>query len=206
MLNSNVWTSREKQHEIGPLVVALFDVDKFKGVDYRNKPYAEKLEAITEALKSLKNTMTFTMPAIALETDKQKALLEAIEKGQHPTTREGVVFWNLNSAGPPIKVKFRPDYDVYVRGFFEGEGKFKDQAIGGFYYSWSPTGAVQGKVGTGLTDFLREDMFRFPQKYIGRVAKVQAHEVYPDKENPEQPGALRAPAFIDWHLEKGMQG
>jgi hypothetical protein len=44
-----------------------------------------------------------------------------------------------------------------------------------------------------------------PEKYIGRVARVRALGLYTDKDNPKKPGALRAPSFQDWHLDKGMQ-
>jgi hypothetical protein len=138
------------------------------------------------------------------ETSRDKVdLLNRIRTGQEPITREGVVLWPLEG-GAPIKAKFRPEHDVYVRRIFPEMGQRKGLA-GGFEYSWTPRGKVVGRVGTGLNHDLKRDMLENPQKYIGRVARVRAESVYRDKQNPKKPGALRAPSFQDWHLDKGHQ-
>ena len=95
----------------------------------------------------------------------------------------------------PLKVKFFPDYDVHLRGTFSGGGKYTDKGSGGFTYSHTPEGPTVGRVGTGLSDKLREDLHKHPTKYIGLVAKVDAQEKYVS-------GALRMPAFKGWHLDK----
>jgi hypothetical protein len=41
-------------------------------------------------------------------------------------------------------------------------------------------------------------MYNNPNKYIGKVARVFALGQHPS-------GALRAPAFSNWHLNKGKQ-
>jgi hypothetical protein len=140
------------------------------------------------------------MPPMARGAKEKVELLNRIRTGQEPTTREGVVLWPPN--GPPIRAKFRPDHDVYVREVFPEKGS--RELAGGFAYSWTPQGKVQGRVGTGLSHALKKEMLEDPQKFVGRVARVKALDVYRDKEDPKKPGALRAPAFKDWHLDKNL--
>lgn len=202
ILNSDVWKSREKQKVLGDLKLALIDVDKFKGKDYSGASYEEKLKVMTEAMRSLPKDVFF-LPDMAYAPEESAKLYDSIMRGEKASTNEGVVFWNLKKNEKPIKVKFKPDYDVYVRGVFEGEGRLKGKGVGGFTYSWSPEGEIVGRVGTGLTDALREAMREDPNKFIGRVAKVQALAKFLTSKGA--PGALRSPAFKEWHLDKGKE-
>jgi hypothetical protein len=199
ILNSGVWKSRETQQH-SPLRAVIFDVARQDGKNVEALPYQEKLKIlrrVNEALPILE------LPPMA-ETAKEKVtLLNRIRTGQESTTREGVVLWPLKG-GAPIRSKFVPDHDIFVREIFPESGGRKDLA-GGFAYSWTPRGKIVGRVGTGLNHDLKRDMLENPEKYIGRVARVQAQDVYRDKTNPRKPGALRAPSFKDWHLDRGLQ-
>jgi hypothetical protein len=196
-LNSGVWKSRERQAH-SPLRAAIFDVARTpRSRDGETLPFEEKLnilERVSRALPFLE------MPPMARGAKEKVELLNRIRTGQEPTTREGVVLWPPN--GPPIRAKFRPDHDVYVREVFPEKGS--RELAGGFAYSWTPQGKVQGRVGTGLSHALKKEMLEDPQKFVGRVARVKALDVYRDKEDPKKPGALRAPAFKDWHLDKNL--
>lgn len=192
MLNANVWKSREAQAKHGPLKPVIYDVVRFKGKDLSKAPYREKLEA----LKAVQAAMpAFELPRMAWTRDEKERLLSDIKSGRHPATREGIVLWPLHEGAPPIKAKVLQEHDVYVRDFFKGEGRLAGKAVGGFRYSYSPTGRVVGQVGTGLSDALRKDMHESPDKYLGAVAKIRAMEKFPS-------GALRAPAMLGWHLDK----
>jgi len=46
ILNSDVWKSRKKQEEHGPLVPVIYDVDRYRGRDVSGAPYAEKLKIL----------------------------------------------------------------------------------------------------------------------------------------------------------------
>jgi ATP-dependent DNA ligase len=122
-------------------------------------------------------------------------LLEDVRTGKVPETKEGVVAWHLTENKSPIKLKFTKDHDIYIRDFFPGEGKYKGHAVGGFFFSHDPDGPIVGKVGTGITDVQRLDMHENPEKYMGMVARVKAQQKY-------RSGALRAPSFQGWHLDK----
>jgi ATP-dependent DNA ligase len=93
----------------------------------------------------------------------------------------------------PSKAKFLEDQDVHIRGMFPGEGKYYKRGVGGFTYSLTPDGPVLGRVGTGFDDDLRMDMYRNPDAYTGRVARVRHQGAFPGG------GALRAPSFIALH-------
>ena len=199
VLNSGVWKSRDTQQH-SPLRAIVFDVARRKGQNVESLPYQEKLDI----LKKVHAALPFLeLPPMANTTKEKVTLLNRIRTGQEPTTREGVVLWPLKG-GAPIKAKFKPDHDVYVREIFPEQGA-RGEMAGGFAYSWSPTGKIVGRVGTGFDFTLKKDMLENPEKYIGRVARVEAQSVYRDKTSPKKPGALRAPAFKDWHLDKGMQ-
>lgn len=192
MLNANVWTSREKQKKHGELVPVLYDVVSYKGRNMETASYGQKLQVLREVADAL----PFTLPRMAFTAEDKKKLLSDIRHGRVPETKEGVVFWNLREgAQPPIKTKFVKDHDVYIKDFFSGEGKYRGNAVGGFLYSHDPDGPIVGRVGTGLSDELRRDMHEHPDKYRGLVARVTAADKFPS-------GALRAPAFQNWHLDK----
>jgi len=193
LLNSNVWKSREKQKEFGELRPVLYDVVKFKGKNLSDAPYSQKLEILRKFTAMEKSP--FVLPRIATDADSKSRLISDIAAGKVPETKEGVVFWNLHKSTPPVKAKFSADHDVYVREFFPGEGKYEGNAAGGFLYSHTPSGPVVGRVGTGLSDALRKDMHTNPDRYRGLVARISAQDKFPS-------GALRAPAFEGWHLDK----
>ena len=192
MINAGVERSRVDQGRHGELRPVIYDVARYHGKDFSNKPYAEKLkvlEAVSKAVPAL------TLPPMAKTPEDKQRLLTQITSGKHPLTSEGVVLWPLHTGERPIKAKVKDDHDVYLRGFFAGEGKYTGRGVGGFVYSHSKDGPIVGRVGTGLTDQQREDMHQHPEKYLGMVAVVQAMEKLPS-------GALRAPAFQGFHLDK----
>lgn len=207
ILNSKLDQSLKRQKELNAeLVPALLTVEKYQGKDTRNLPFKKQLELMHKIRRKIP---VFVIPDTAFSPHEKIRLLNLIKTKKHPLTQEGVVFHSLSKGkaktrSTTIKSKFRPDFDVYVRRIFPGKGGRSGNAAGGFYYSWSPRGPIVGKVGTGFTHELVRDMFVNPQKYVGRVAKVKSAGPFPGS-SPTEPGALRAPSFLEWHLEKGKQ-
>jgi 2'-5' RNA ligase len=195
LLNSNVWRSRSAQENAGELRPVIYDVVRYRGEPFADKPYDDKLRVLREVTSKVPS---MTLPPMAETASAKRKLLEQIRSGELGDTREGVVMWNRVSAAPPTKAKFRETHDVYVRGFFPGSGKYAGRAVGGFTYSHTPDGPVVGRCGTGLSDAQRIDMHDKPDAYLGLVATVQAHEKFPSE-------ALRVPAFDGWHLDKNPQ-
>lgn len=193
LLNSDVWKSREKQKEHGRLIPILYDVVQFKGRKMAGAPYAEKLKVLREVEKALPDY--FHLPRMAYTPLAKKKMVDDMRAGLMPETKEGIVAWNLHTGSPPYKAKFSTDHDVFIRGFFPGEGKYRDRGVGGFFYSYEPDGPIVGRVGTGLSDAQRSHMHSNPELYTGTVARVKAQERFPS-------GALRAPSFDTYHLDK----
>lgn len=196
-------TQRQKHIEFVP---ALLTVERFKGRDTTSLPFREQLQLMERVREKLPQ---FIIPDQAYTREEKQNLLNLIRAKQHPLTEEGVVFHNLERGkqrptATTVKAKFRPDFDVYVRRIFPGRGSRKGKAAGGFEYSWTPRGDIVGRVGTGFSHDLLRDMFRNPEKYIGRVARVRSPHAFPGA-RPNTLGALRAPAFKEWHPEKGRQ-
>lgn len=196
LLNSNVWKSREDQKEYGKLRPVIYDVVKHDGKEMSSAPYKDKLEVLEKVHKALPQ---FELAPMAESTEEKAKLLAAIQKKEHASTEEGVVMWHMHKANQsPLKVKFAPEHDIYLRGTFSGGGKYTDKGAGGFTYSHEKEGPIVGRVGTGLSDKLREDLHKNPDRYIGLIAKVDAQDKYIS-------GALRMPTFKGWHLDKNDQ-
>ena len=193
-LLSNVWRSRDLQ-KTAPLDNIVYNVLRYQGKDVSKKPYSEKLEIlkrITQSMPQLK------MPPLAQTPEQKMELLKQVQSGKHPLTTEGLVVYDLTQ-DTPMKAKIFADYDVHVRGFTEGENKFKGTGVGAFTYSHTPSGPIAGRVGSGLTDDMRIDMFKHPKKYQGHVARVLAQNQFPS-------GALSKPSFKDFRSELWKKG
>lgn len=194
ILNAGVLNSRRKQQEMGvDLRLTGIDVVKHKGKNYQNKTFEDKLKALRDVTRGTKGLVE--LPPVARTESEKRQLMTDIESGKFPETREGTVLHRTDSAAPPTKVKFKPQDDVYVREVFsKSRGKARGHA-GGFAYSVTPDGPVVGRVGTGFDHKTRKDMLDNPEKYVGRVAKVKSQGPFPS-------GALRAPSFDEWHIDK----
>lgn len=190
MLNATVPNSREKQRQLdAELRPILIDIDKYKNKDVRQLPFSARYEL----MKQIHQEMGIPIAEIAQTPEEKKRLFDAVQHNRHPMTQEGVILRKLDGSTVPLKAKFRPDHDVYVREIFDTEKK--DRA-GGFSYSWTPRGPIVGRVGTGFNHTTLKDMQQNPDKYLGRVAKVEAETKYSS-------GALSKPSFREWHLDKG---
>lgn len=147
------------------LKITAFDVVKYKGKKFEDKPYKEKLEALREISRLIPD---IEMPELADTPERKEQLLKLIRKGQHLKTREGVVIYPLDGSRPK-KVKIRPDFDGQIIGTFDSSpgSKYDGVGIGGFLVK-PENSKVTLRVGTGLTDSQRKDAFANPDQYIGQ--------------------------------------
>ena len=187
LLNSGIIKSRVKQEsEDKRLFPVAFDVIKYKGKDVSELPYEEKipiLETVSKEFPEIK------VPEMAFSAEQKRNLLDRIQSGNHPDTEEGIVEWNLKGT-QARKAKIRPEFDVWVRKISPG--------LRGYDYSTTEKGPIVGRVGTGFKEEVTEDMWENPERYIGRVARVNAQQQF-------ESGALRAPAHVSMHVEKGLE-
>ena len=157
-----------------------------------NQSNEDKNRSISKVVSELKGPFE-NIERAETEEDKRK-MLQSIRHKTHEKTKEGVIVVD-NKTGIPMKFKLRPDYDVHIRKIFEGKGKYKGKAAGGFYYSITPHGPIVGKVGTGFSDKIRKDMFENKTNYVSRVATLNAM-------GRNKSGALREASFVRMHLDK----
>lgn len=193
LLNSSIENSLNKQKENGvQLKAMLFGVARVGGKDLNDAPYKLKKEILEKALEVLPKHKFF-LPQELKSSEKAIELWNEIKNKVHQHTEEGVIIHP--EQGTPVKAKVMPEQDVIIKGFFGGEGKYKDVGVGGFYYSHTKDGPVVGKVGTGLNDDMRKLMHEDSKSFINRTARVHSQGQLPS-------GALRAPAFISLHEDK----
>lgn len=198
MLNASILNSLEKQKEEGKLKPYIFDIVKYHGKDVEREPYKEKLSLI----RRISDLIPGLTVAETAETSKEKKkMLELIKNNKHPDTKEGIVEWDLNSStGNPKKLKLRDDRKVIIREIYQAKeqatGKPKQEA-GGFKYSWTPKGKIVGNVGTGFSKKERKSMWKNPENYIDRIARVKTQEIFSS-------GAMRAPSFYSLDVEKNL--
>jgi len=194
ILNAAIEKAIQKQKELGAqLKVSLFDLYRLAGKDVREMPYQERIKLIKEQVLPKLPDRVFDIVEQATDSDSARKLWKQIASGKHKRTQEGVIL--RPAEGQPAKAKLFSEHDVVIRRVFPGEGKYRERGVGGFEYSYDASGPIVGRVGTGLSDELREDMFKNPQAYIGRWARVTAQGKFPS-------GALRAPSLLSLHEDK----
>jgi len=173
LINSNVWRSRELQTQMGT-PLQLVATDVLK---YKGRDVSKL--PISEKLNIIREIEQAYPHIKSLDTVGKKTIF-----------KEGNVVWRNDK---PYKVKLKENKDVFVKDIFDS--KAPDRA-GGFKYSLTPNGNIVGNVGTGFSHEELALMKQNPYNYIGRVAKIETQEQFPS-------GAYRAPAFKQWHLDKG---
>ena len=95
-----------------------------------------------------------------------------------------------------LKVKKMLDIDLEVVGYEEGSGNFSGM-LGAFLVRYKEGNIV--KVGSGFSKELRQEIWKNPDAYIGRVISVQYFE-----ETVNQQGgiSLRFPVYLDFRSDK----
>ncbi|KYK22705.1 hypothetical protein AYK24_00325 [Thermoplasmatales archaeon SG8-52-4] len=185
LLNANVWRARDevaKRHLKFDNVI--FNIDKYKGVDYSKKPYGEKIELLKEIQSKLPQ---LKLPIMAETPLEKRRLYDAIKSGKHPHTTEGWVIWDLNS-DRPIKSKLKLDTELYVQGYEEGKGRLEGK-LGKILATPDPQGKGPiTRVGGGFTDFEREQIWNNRLTYLGKPITIEYQEKLPS-------GKYRMPIF-----------
>jgi len=193
LLNSSVERSLAEQKRKGiELRAALFDIVRSGKEPMQNITAPERREKLQQLLQYLPQPK-FELPEEARTPDEARDLWNRISSGLHPRTSEGIVAFP-REGGRPLKVKLRPETDLWIRGIFPGAGRLAGRHAGGFEYARSPESdaPIVGRVGTGFDLATRRDMMENPEDWIGRVAKVRSQGAFPS-------GALRAPTFLARH-------
>jgi len=197
LLNASIAKSlSDQQANKAKLKVMLFDImNKQTHKHQLEVPYEQRMQQ-TRQVGSVLPKDTFHYPEEAKTPEEANSLFGRVSAGTEPLSVEGVVVHP--PTGAPQKIKLRDEHDVYVREFFPGMGKYQGTGIGGFRYSHEPEGQIVGEIGTGFSDEERQQMFKQPNDYIGRIARVSAQEKKPS-------GALFAPSYLSMHEDYPMK-
>lgn len=184
ILNSSVMKSRSKQQELGSLKMSPFDVYNMDGGALASS-FKGRIAILQDLVKKMPQ---LELPEFAYTEEQKRALYSSIKNKQHGQTHEGIIV-HEEGKKTPMKLKFRDEYPVYVRGIIEEidkHGKPKG-SMGSLEYSLSPDGEVIGRVGTGFSRSQREEIFKNKNKYIGKSAYLSAVKAFKDKGNFWQP-------------------
>lgn len=93
--------------------------------------------------------------------------------------------YNFGRGFEVMKLKAFHDVDLVITGLLEGTGKHEGK-LGSFQVVHN---GVEVQVGSGLTDDLREEIWRNKSSFLGRTIEVRYQEETPD-------GSLRFPTFV----------
>lgn len=192
LLNSSIAKSLEQQKARGiEMRHGVFDILKHRGKDVSGLPYSERLELLKQTLTKM--PAHYHLPEGYADPEKQRELWERIIAGKNPVTREGVVAHPLED-GVPTKVKpGLPERDVLIKEIVPGAGKYRGTHAGGFRYALpEQPDKIVGKVGQGISDEDRRDMWLNQSEWLGRTARVVPQEQFPS-------GAYRVPIFLGRH-------
>lgn len=95
-----------------------------------------------------------------------------------------------------LKVKKMLDIDLEIVGYEEGSGNFCGM-LGAFLVRYKEGNIV--KVGSGFNKELRQEIWKNPDAYIGKVISVQYFE---ETVNQQGGMSLRFPVFLDFRTDK----
>ena len=84
-----------------------------------------------------------------------------------------------------MKMKEFHDVDLPILGLLEGTGKHSGK-LGSVKVTFN---GVDVQIGSGFSDDIREEMWKDPESFVGRVIEIRYQEVTPD-------GSLRFPTFV----------
>lgn len=149
----------------------------------------QKLEALVQGVEHVK-----VVPALYVGSDADEIPrhLEVQRRLDH----EGVMInildapYEFKRTRNLLKVKTMQDCDLAITGVEEGNGRFKG-TLGALVVDFRGNPV---RVGSGMTDSFRREVWADPSRYIGRVVTVQYFEVTQDKSGVE---SLRFPVFKD---------
>lgn len=182
----------ERESEIGAKVsIVIFDILFWNGIPVMHMKWSGRrvhLENMLLDESGKWGTEHIRLsPLIPYDAESIAALAAAgaegiMLKGDGPWI-EGKRPW-----GSYFKLKFRHDHDVVITGFTYGAGKYEGRAVGSVWFGQWRDGALEtrGKC-AGMEDWLREDMFKYPDRYLGQVMTVNVFDPVPGSESFRMP-------------------
>lgn len=164
---------------------------------YDDTPYSLRRAMLTELFSNLKYVTV--LPAL-YSGDDESVILKYLDE-QTSNGEEGVMI-NFNDAPyrfkrtlDLLKVKKMKDIDLRIEGFEEGKNRHTGE-LGAFLVNYFDNIV---KVGTGLSDELRKEVWNNQDKYLGKIISIKYFE---ETTNDKGGRSLRFPVFVDFRYDK----
>jgi ATP-dependent DNA ligase len=177
------------QKEIGPAVFIPFGFLKYQGKAFSEYSPEERVKITDEIARALPTPSIFP-PDRKRPNESIKEFYDRVVKDNG----EGIVLQDLSS-GELFKKKHRLDFDLKIEDIIEGSGRLKG-SMGALVLS-DRSGAIVGKVGTGFSDSLRDEIFKNKKSYLGKLVKISS-------DKPLLPKSIRGPSFIGFTVDKSV--
>lgn len=162
----------------------MFDLWAINDQDLRTLPYIERMKKLARFFKVFNGP---NQPFRAIPTYPIANFQAFWDKMVVPGTFEGAVFRKSTDVGTPclVRQKLEITQDLIFVGIEEGEGRLAGSC--GAIVGKTVDGVIV-KVGGGMSDNLRTELFLNPMKYIGTWFEVTAKGRF-------ESGSLRHPNF-----------
>ena len=204
------------KHGLKMLVFDCMNASEFKN-QFCNRPYKSRRQMLVQIfrnnfvmdgvnydtdLANLNHTYFEMLPILYEGEDTQQImpiLNKMVDNGE-----EGIMInildapYSFKRTSDLLKVKKMQDLDLEVIGYEEGSGAFSGM-LGALLVRYKEGNIV--KVGSGLSKELRQEIWKDPNSYIGKIISVQYFE-----ETTNQNGglSLRFPVFLDIRTDKNV--
>ena len=154
-------------------------------------------KAILDSIFHFTNFKFLQMVPYTYSENPSESLLKDIHDDMVSKGYEGIMikdssaFYSFGRDWSVMKYKAFFDADCPIIGLQEGTGKHEGK-LGSFLIDYN---GVEVRVGSGLNDELREQIWANKDKHIGRIIEVRYQEETPD-------GSLRFPTFVCFRNDK----
>jgi hypothetical protein len=181
VMNSNHYNARNSQHNPE---LYMHDVVEFEGEDVSHISYEEKI-IIMEQIHAHDNRMK--IPEYSTTKNGKKKLWE---KAKKEDAVDGVIAWNYKEQNSkPTKIKFTHDkegwHSATIVDFAPQEGEHSDKYV--YPILENGDGVRFQASGKGLTNEVKADMKKNPDKYIGMEVRYAADSHFENSGKPFQP-------------------
>ena len=191
-------TTNPEKHGIKMLVFDCMTVEEFKNQNCRHDYTIRRADA--ELLFHQGDFMYFELLPILYRGSDTSKITEILEE-EVANGEEGIMInicdalYEFKRTNNLLKVKKFDTCDLKVIGFEEGTGKYTGM-LGAFVCEYK---GGEVKVGSGLTDELRKEIWRNSQNYENVIIEVSYFEE--TKDSTGKP-SLRFPTFKDFRFDK----
>lgn len=193
--------SRTKDAEKHGLKMLVFDYMSASNFEIQNCPvkYIDRYSELSAIMDLAESVFFERLPMLYKGTDVNKIteiLNEQIAKGEEGIminfTDQPYVFSRTNAL---LKVKKMKDLDLECIGFEEGTNRHEGR-LGALLVNYD---GYTVKVGNGLSDELRTEIWNNRDEWLGRTIVVQYFE---ETYNAKEGKSLRFPVYIDYREDK----